>query len=96
MRSLCVVPLVLRGKSIGTLSVVSRKQHQYSEGDAQFLQEVAAQVALAIENMKAYEEIATLKARLEKENIYLREEIRTGHNFEGTKRWQRCRRLRRQ
>ena len=82
MRSLCVVPLVLRGKSIGTLSVVSQKKEQYSEAEAQFLQEVAAQVALAIENMKSYEEIATLKARLEKENIYLQEEIRTEHNFE--------------
>ena len=82
LRSLCVVPLVLRGKSIGTLSVVSLKKEQYSEAEAQFLQEVAAQVALAIENMKSYEEIATLKARLEKENIYLQEEIRTEHNFE--------------
>ena len=82
LRSLCVVPLVLRGKSIGTLSVVSQEKQQYSEGDAQFLQEVAAQVALAIENMKSYEEIATLKVRLEKENVYLREEIRSEHNFE--------------
>ena len=82
LRSLCVVPLILRGKSIGTLSVVSQKKDQYSEADAQFLQEVAIQVALAIENMKSYEEIATLKGRLEKENIYLREEIRTEHNFE--------------
>jgi formate hydrogenlyase transcriptional activator len=32
--------------------------------------------------MKSYEEIATLKARLEKENVYLQEEIRTEHNFE--------------
>jgi formate hydrogenlyase transcriptional activator len=62
--------------------VVSRNKDQYSEEDAQFLQEVAIQIALAIENMKAYEEIAALKARLEKENIYLREEIRTEHNFE--------------
>jgi formate hydrogenlyase transcriptional activator len=82
LRSVCIVPLILRGKSIGTLSVVSRKQDAYSEEAAQFLQEVAIQVALAIENMKFYEEIATLKARLEKENIYLREEIRTAHNFE--------------
>jgi DNA-binding NtrC family response regulator len=29
-----------------------------------------------------YEEIAALKARLEQENIYLQEEIRTEHNFE--------------
>jgi formate hydrogenlyase transcriptional activator len=82
LRSLCGVPLVLRGKSIGTLSVVNRKKNAYSEEDAQFLQEVAIQVALAIENMKFYEEIAALKGRLEKENIYLREEIRTEHNFE--------------
>jgi formate hydrogenlyase transcriptional activator len=74
--------LILRGKSIGTLSVVSREKDRYSEEDAQFLQQVAIQVVLAIENMKSYEEIATLKARLEKENIYLREEIRTEHNFE--------------
>ncbi len=32
--------------------------------------------------MKSYEEIAGLKARLEKENVYLQEEIRTVHNFE--------------
>jgi formate hydrogenlyase transcriptional activator len=82
LRSLCIVPLILRGKSIGTLSVVSREKDRYSEEDARFLQQVAIQVVLAIENMKSYEEIATLKARLEKENIYLREEIRTEHNFE--------------
>ncbi len=82
LRWLCAVPLILRGKSIGTLSVVSREKDPYSEDDAQFLQEVAIQVALAIENMKFYEEIATLKARLERENVYLREEIRTEHNFE--------------
>jgi len=82
LRSLCTVPLILRGKSIGTLSVVSRNKGQYSSADAHFLQEVAVQVTLAIENMKAYEEIAALKARLEKENLYLREEIRSEHNFE--------------
>jgi formate hydrogenlyase transcriptional activator len=82
VRSLCVVPLVFQGKSIGTFSVVSRKEGQYSQADAQFLQEVAAQLALAIANMQAYEEIGALKTRLEKENVYLQEEIRTEHNFE--------------
>ena len=82
MRSHCVVPLMVRGKSIGTLNVASGARNQYAEADAEFLQEVANQVALAIENMQAYEEIARLKSGLEKENIYLREEIRTQHNFE--------------
>jgi PAS domain S-box-containing protein len=88
LRSLCMVPLILRGKSIETVSVVSRKKDPYSEEHARFLQEVAIQVALAIGNMKSYEEIATLKARLEKENVYLREEIRTAHNFSSLESWQ--------
>ena len=50
--------------------------------DGELLREVANQVALAIANMKSYEEIAALKAQLEKENVYLQEEIRTEHNFE--------------
>ena len=80
--SYCVAPLIIRGKSIGTLNVTSRTRNQYSERDLEFLQEVANQVALAVENMKSYQEIATLKTRLEKENDYLQEEIRTEHNFE--------------
>ncbi|HEX5410681.1 MAG TPA: sigma 54-interacting transcriptional regulator [Terriglobia bacterium] len=82
MRSHCVVPLIVRGKSIGTLNVAHTHPGQYSQKNAEFLQEVANQVALAVENMQAYEEIAALKARLEKENIYLQEEIRIEHNFE--------------
>ena len=80
--SYCVVPLIIRGKSIGTLNLGSRTKNQYSEADLEFLQEVANQVAPAVENMQSYQEIAALKAKLEKENVYLREEIRTEHNFE--------------
>jgi formate hydrogenlyase transcriptional activator len=47
-----------------------------------FLQSVANQVALAIQNMRSYQEITNLKARLETENVYLREELLTQHNFE--------------
>ena len=40
--SYCVVPLIIRGKSIGTLNVASRTRNQYSERDLEFLQEVAS------------------------------------------------------
>ncbi|MBV8478549.1 MAG: sigma 54-interacting transcriptional regulator, partial [Acidobacteria bacterium] len=82
MRSHCVVPLMARGCCIGTLNVTSKTADQYSGEDADFLREVAAQVTLAVENMKAYEDIQTLKRKLEAENVYLQEEIRTEHNFE--------------
>jgi formate hydrogenlyase transcriptional activator len=82
IQSMCVVPLALQGRCIGLLSLVSQQRNQYSNENAGFLQEVANQVALAIQNMQSYQEIDSLKARLEKENIYLREELRTEHNFE--------------
>jgi len=81
VRSYVIVPLVTRGVAIGTLAVASVKPNQYSEADAAFLGEAAGQIALALENMKAYEEIAALKARLERENVYLQEEIHREHNF---------------
>src|SRR5580658_10081159 len=81
-RSMCVVPLALQGKCMGLLSLVSQQKNRYSGEDAVFLQEVANQVALAVQNMQSYQEIASLKARLEKENVYLREELRAEHNFE--------------
>jgi formate hydrogenlyase transcriptional activator len=88
VHSLLVVPLIVRGASIGTLGVSSTAPGQYTMADAVFLQEVANQVAMAIQNMKAYEEISVayeeisvLKARLERENAYLQEEIGTEHHF---------------
>ena len=82
IRSMCVVPLALQGECIGLLSLVSQQRDRYSDEDAMFLREVANQVALAIQNMQSFQEIDSLKARLEKENVYLREELRTEHNFE--------------
>jgi formate hydrogenlyase transcriptional activator len=82
VRSDCFVPLMVGGKAIGTLAIGSEQPNQFSEMDAEFLREVAKQIALAVANMTSYEEIAALKARLEKENVYLQEEIRTEHNFE--------------
>ena len=78
----CLVPLIVAGRSLGTLNVASLTRNRYSEDDMRLLQDIGNQVALAVANMQAYEEIAALKARLEKENVYLQEEIRTEHNFE--------------
>jgi formate hydrogenlyase transcriptional activator len=82
IRSYISVPLLAKRGFIGSLNVGSRDPDGYSEIDVELLGEVGQQVALAIENMLAYEEIAELKARLEEENLYLQEEIKTQHSFE--------------
>jgi formate hydrogenlyase transcriptional activator len=82
MRSHCIVPLLARGNCIGVLAIASREIGIYDNDDAEFLQEIANQITLAIENMKSYEEIAALKARLETENVYFQDEIRQEHDFD--------------
>jgi formate hydrogenlyase transcriptional activator len=81
-RSVCALPLIVRGKSIGAITVGSLTKNRYAAGDAQFLMEVANQIAIAVDNMKSYEEIDGLKARFHSETVYLQEEIKTEHNFE--------------
>ena len=71
IRSFCAVPLIVRGESIGVINVLSYNENQYTAADAEFLQEVANQVALAV---KSYQDIAASRARLEAEKVNLREE----------------------
>ena len=81
VRSYVIVPIIARGRAIGTFAVAGTRAGQYDEADVAFLQEVANQVGLAIENMVAYEAIAALEARLQRENAYLKEEIQREHDF---------------
>ncbi len=81
IRSYVSAPLMRQGQAFGTLNVGSRAPNRYSDDDGDLLAAVAQQVALAVENMLAHEEIAALKVRLEEENLYLQEEITTQHNF---------------
>jgi formate hydrogenlyase transcriptional activator len=54
----------------------------FSARDLEFLKLVANQVAIAVENALAYDEIAELKDRLAQEKVYLEDEIRSELNFE--------------
>jgi formate hydrogenlyase transcriptional activator len=75
------VPLFAKGKVIGTLNLGSREVARYGESDSALLLAIADQVALAIQNMLAFEEIASLKSRLEQENLYLQEDSRAEGAF---------------
>jgi formate hydrogenlyase transcriptional activator len=82
VRSYLIVPLIARDRAIGAVLLASFETDRYALDDVPFLEGVAKQIALAVENMRAYEEIARLRARLEEESRYLQEEIKTEHNFE--------------
>src|SRR3979411_207106 len=82
LKSSSIVRLVNRGRALGVLCLARKKESSFSDHDAEFLTEVAGQVAIAIENAMAYREISELKDRLAQEKLYLEEEIRSELNFE--------------
>ncbi len=82
MRTLCCIPLVTRDGTLGTLNLASREDNAFMLEDISFLKQVAAQVAIALDNTRAYREIAQLTKRLATEKLYLEDEIRLERNFE--------------
>lgn len=82
VRSACCVPLLLGDRILGGLNIGSLQERAFTTGDAELLGEVAKQIALAVANSIAFQEIAALKDKLTKEKVYLQEEIQTEYNFE--------------
>ena len=82
VRSGCAVPLITHDCTVGALSVVSAQENAFGEADAGLLSQCAKQIAIAVENVLAYQEIANLKDKLNKEKLYLEDEIRSELNFE--------------
>jgi formate hydrogenlyase transcriptional activator len=82
IRTLCCIPLITRHGTLGTLNLASVEDNAFMLQDLSFLTQVAAQVAIALDNAGAYREIAQLTKRLATEKLYLEDEIRLERNFE--------------
>jgi formate hydrogenlyase transcriptional activator len=78
--STCSVPLISRGRVLGTLGV--KRNDPFSAQDISFLKQVAGPVAIAVENAMAYGQIAELTDKLAREKVYLEDEIRSELNFD--------------
>jgi len=82
VQTVCCVPLITQGQAFGTLNVASRRTDAFFPQDVELLQQVASQIAIAVENALAFKEIEALKNKLAEEKLYLEEEIRSEFNFE--------------
>jgi len=80
--SFCFMPLTTAAQRLGALGFLSLEKESYNDTDLEFLQQVAQQVAVAVENALAFQQIAELKDKLAKEKLYLEEELRLEHGFE--------------
>jgi formate hydrogenlyase transcriptional activator len=79
---ICCVPLITQGRTFGTLNLASRREDAFPPADVELLQQVGAQIAIAVENALAFKQIDALKDKLAEEKLYLEEEIRSEFNFE--------------
>jgi formate hydrogenlyase transcriptional activator len=77
----CFLPLIAHGRPLGVLVVASASLSTFPQKDADLLQAVANQIAIAVENALGFTQIVDLANKLTEEKLYLEEEIRTEHNF---------------
>jgi formate hydrogenlyase transcriptional activator len=81
VQSYCWLPLTTARRRLGALVFTSKHPSAYDAADVDFLLQIASQVAVAVENALAFQEIAVLKEQLAKEKAYLEEEARAEHHF---------------
>jgi formate hydrogenlyase transcriptional activator len=81
IKSVCCVPLVTRRSQLGVLSLASRAADAFSADAAVLLGQLSSQIAIAVENARAYGEIAVIKEQLAEEKDYLLDEVRLAHDF---------------
>jgi len=82
LKTVCFIPLVNRGRALGILGLARATEDTFTPEDVEFLSQAAGQIAIAIENALAYQEISELKDKLAQEKVYLEEEIRSEMHFE--------------
>jgi len=82
LKSTCFLPMVSRDRVIGTLNLGRLREGAFSQGDVEFLAQVANQIAIGVENALNYEQVTEAREKLTEERNYLNEQIRTEHDFE--------------
>lgn len=81
MKAFCSMPLVFGDRVLGTLDIGRKCEQSFTAEELELLGDVGKQIAIAVENARAYRQINELKDKLAKEKLYLEEEISTEHNF---------------
>ena len=72
----CDLPLIGRNGVVGVLAAIKRSENAFSKDDVSFLERVAGQVAVAVENAISYETAIKDRDLETKQRRYLEEEIR--------------------
>ena len=72
VKSFCVVPLTTAQRRLGALGFGSLQEAAYDDADREFLQQMAKQVAVAVDNALNYQRIQRYQQELARERDHLR------------------------
>jgi formate hydrogenlyase transcriptional activator len=78
LRTACYLPLIGRDRVVGVLMLCRRSDNTFAKDDVVLLEQVACQVAIAVENTLEYEQATKDRDKETKQRRYLEEEIRAG------------------
>ncbi len=82
IESACLMPMSARGRGVGTIVVSRLRDEPFSDDDVAILAAAAGQIAFAVANALAFQEIAALRDKLALEKVYLEDELRSQYDFE--------------
>ncbi len=74
IQSICLIPLFSRGRTLGVISLGSQNERVFQGATLRLLELVAGQVALALDNAMAFQDIRHSHDKLVEEKLYLEEE----------------------
>lgn len=74
IKTACLIPLYSKGRLLGVLTLGSQKENHFKGANLHLLELVAGQIALAMDNAMAFQDIRHSRDKLEEEKLYLEEE----------------------
>lgn len=75
LKHACLLPLTFGNRVLGVLELAHGSDLSVSSADIKLLRQIAARIAIALDNALAYEQITRLKDSLIHENFYLTEQL---------------------
>ncbi len=64
-RSILCVPMIVKGRTIGVIELLNKREGDFTPEDANRLMRMAATIGVALENARLFQEVATGRDRLE-------------------------------
>jgi formate hydrogenlyase transcriptional activator len=82
LRWICCLPLISERGPLGSLSIASKKERGFGQDEIELLQQIAGQVATAVDTFRVCDEISNLKGKIAKQAIAIQQGVQGAFDLE--------------